>query len=57
MLPYVDPTEQLVTEKFLRDIERSKDFYCRLGFEIRVDRGTVVGFRSDEYSGTNPEPL
>ena len=45
MLPYVDPTEQLVTEIFVRDIERSKDFYCRLGFELRVDRGTFVGLR------------
>jgi len=42
---YLDPTEQLVTEIFVRDIERSKDFYCGLGFEVRVDRGTFVGLR------------
>ena len=33
-MPYVDPTEQLVTEIFVRDIARSIDFYRRLGFEL-----------------------
>ena len=63
MPSYVDPTEQLVTEIFVRDIQRSKDFYCRLGFELRVDRGTFVGLRwednrllLDERSDLPPPP-
>ena len=42
MLAYVDPTEQLVAEIFVRDIKRSKDFYCRLGFELLRDDDTFV---------------
>ncbi len=39
---YVDPTEQLVTEIFVRDIRQSTDFYCRLGFELVRDDGDFV---------------
>ncbi len=42
MAGYVDPTEQLVVEIFVRDIERSKAFYQRLGFELLADRGDFV---------------
>lgn len=44
MSRYVDPTEQLVVEIFVRDINRSKEFYQRLGFELIEDKGTFVAF-------------
>ena len=34
---YVDPTEQLVTEIVVRDINRSTEFYRLLGFELLRD--------------------
>ncbi len=40
--PYVDATHQLVTEIFVRDITRSKDFYTRLGFKLQEDKGSFV---------------
>ena len=57
MTRYVEPTEQLVTEIFARDINRSVKFYCKLGFELlRDDEGFVeLGweghrlFLSDEF--------
>ncbi len=39
---YVDPTEQLVTEIFVRDIAKSTAFYRRLGFELVRDDGDFV---------------
>jgi catechol 2,3-dioxygenase-like lactoylglutathione lyase family enzyme len=42
MVPYVDATEQLVVEIFVRDIQRSRTFYERLGFEVLADRGGFV---------------
>ena len=39
---YVDPTEQLVTEIFVRDIRKSTAFYRRLGFELVRDDGDFV---------------
>ena len=39
---YVDPTEQLVTEVFVRDIAKSTAFYRRLGFELVRDDGDFV---------------
>lgn len=42
MAAYVDPTEQLVTEIFVRDIARTKAFYEALGFATLADRGTFV---------------
>ena len=40
MTRYVDPTDQLVTEIFTRDIGRSVAFYRKLGFELlRGDGG------------------
>ena len=32
--PYVQPTEQLVVELFVRDMEQSIAFYRKLGFEL-----------------------
>jgi catechol 2,3-dioxygenase-like lactoylglutathione lyase family enzyme len=42
MAPYVDPTEQLVVEIFVRDAARSKAFYERLGFHVLADQGGFV---------------
>ena len=39
---YVDATEQLVTEIFVRDIAKSTAFYRRLGFELLRDDGDFV---------------
>jgi len=37
VLPYVDPNEQLVTELYVRDVNRSFKFYADLGFiPIRI---------------------
>jgi catechol 2,3-dioxygenase-like lactoylglutathione lyase family enzyme len=42
MTPYVDPTEQLVVEIFVRDAARAKVFYVQLGFAVLADRGSFV---------------
>ena len=42
MSGYVDPTEQLVIEVVVKEIERSVDFYRRLGFELLRDGGDFV---------------
>lgn len=42
MSRYVDPTEQLVTEIVVRDIQRSACFYHLLGFVLLRDRGDFV---------------
>lgn len=42
MSTYVEPTEQLVLELFVRDAAASKAFYLALGFEPIEDRGTFV---------------
>ena len=42
MAPYVDPTEQLVVEIFVRDAVRAKTFYERMGFAVVADRGSFV---------------
>jgi hypothetical protein len=39
MPPYVDPTEQLVTEILVADIERSARSYLELGFTLLQDGG------------------
>ena len=39
---YIDPTEQLVVELFVRDMARAKAFYERLGFAVLEDRGEFV---------------
>ena len=42
MSRYVDPTEQLVTEIVVRDIQRSTQFYHLLGFKLLRDSGDFV---------------
>ena len=42
MTHYVEPTEQLVTAMFVRDIRRSVEFYRKLGFELVRDDGGFV---------------
>ena len=57
MTRYVEPTEQLVTAMFVRDIGRSVEFYRKLGFELVRDDGGFVElaweghllFLNDEY--------
>ena len=47
-MPYVDATEQLVTEIFVRDIKRSIAFYRQLGFELLREEG---GFAELAWEG------
>ena len=42
MAGYVESTEQLVVEVFVRDMARSRAFYEGLGFEVLADRGDFV---------------
>src|SRR5213082_2732361 len=42
MRSYVESTEQLVVEVFVRDIGHSVAFYRRLGFELLRDAGSFV---------------
>ncbi|PWT92927.1 MAG: hypothetical protein C5B54_02710 [Acidobacteria bacterium] len=39
---YVDSTEQLVTEIFVKNIRESTNFYRRLGFDLLRDGGDFV---------------
>ena len=49
MSRYVDPTEQLVTEIFVRDIQRSVEFYQLLGFELLRDGGDFVELTWEDH--------
>ena len=42
MASYVDPTQQLVVEVFVRDIAVSKAFYQQWGFQLKEDRQDFV---------------
>jgi len=42
MARYVDSTDQLVVEIFVRDIARSRAFYEAFGFELVRDAGSFV---------------
>jgi prolyl oligopeptidase len=62
-MPYIDAKEQLVAEIFVRDIDRSLDFYRQLGFErLRKDDGFAElaweGRRLflDQHSNLPPAP-
>ncbi len=68
MTRYVEPTEQLVTAMFVRDISRSVEFYRKLGFSLVRDDGGFVElaweghllFLNDEYKDelpASPGPL
>lgn len=46
---YVDPTEQLVTEIVVRDIQRSIRFYCQLGFKVLQDSGDFVELTWEDH--------
>ncbi len=49
MSRYVDSTEQLVTEIFVRDIRRSVAFYSRLGFRLFRDGGDFVELTWEDH--------
>jgi catechol 2,3-dioxygenase-like lactoylglutathione lyase family enzyme len=49
MSRYVDPTEQLVTEIVVRDIQRSTQFYRRLGFALLRDDGDFVELTWEDH--------
>ena len=49
MSRYVDSTEQLVTEILVRDIERSVEFYSRLGFALLRDGGDFVEMTWEDH--------
>ena len=60
---YIDSTEQLVTEIFVRNIKKSVEFYRQLGFELHRDDGDFVEltweghhFYLDEPGGLGPVP-
>jgi catechol 2,3-dioxygenase-like lactoylglutathione lyase family enzyme len=46
---YVDPTEQLVVEIVVRDMERSVAFYRSLGFELLRDGGEFVELTWEDH--------
>jgi catechol 2,3-dioxygenase-like lactoylglutathione lyase family enzyme len=49
MSRYVDPTEQLVTEVVVRDIQRSARFYRRLGFALLRNGGDFVELTWEDH--------
>jgi len=49
MTRYVDPTEQLVPEIVVRDIKRSTQFYCQLGFALHRDGGDFVELTWEDH--------
>jgi catechol 2,3-dioxygenase-like lactoylglutathione lyase family enzyme len=49
MSRYVEPTEQLVTEIFVRQMKRSVEFYRGLGFELLRDSGDFVELTWEEH--------
>jgi catechol 2,3-dioxygenase-like lactoylglutathione lyase family enzyme len=49
MSRYIDPTEQLVTEIVVRDIQRSVRFYLLLGFGLFRDGGDFVELTWEDH--------
>lgn len=49
MSRYVDPTEQLVTEIVVKDIQRSTHFYRLLRFELLRDGGDFVELAWEDH--------
>src|SRR5919108_3875103 len=49
MSRYVDPTEQLVTEIVVRDIQRSARFYRLLGFALLRNGGDFVELTWEDH--------
>ena len=56
MSPYVEPTEQLVTEIVVGDIGRSVRFYVLLGFTLLRDGGDFVELTWDDHRLYLAEP-
>lgn len=46
---YVPSTSQPVVEVLVRDMQRAKDFYTRLGFELVDDRGDFVELAWEDH--------
>jgi catechol 2,3-dioxygenase-like lactoylglutathione lyase family enzyme len=49
MSRYVPPTAQLVVEIVVRNIQRSTEFYCRLGFKLLRDGGDFVELTWEDH--------
>jgi catechol 2,3-dioxygenase-like lactoylglutathione lyase family enzyme len=49
MSRYVPSTEQLVTEIVVRDIKRSTEFYCNLGFKLLRDGGDFIELTWEDH--------
>jgi len=49
MTPYVPPTEQLVVEVYVRDLQRSKAFYLQLGFEILIEKESFISLTWENH--------
>lgn len=49
MSMYVPSTEQLVTEIVVRDIKRSTEFYCNLGFKLLRDGGDFIELTWEDH--------
>jgi catechol 2,3-dioxygenase-like lactoylglutathione lyase family enzyme len=56
MSRYVEPTEQLVTEIVVRDIQRSVRFYRLLGFVLLRDGGDFVELTWEDHRLFLAEP-
>jgi catechol 2,3-dioxygenase-like lactoylglutathione lyase family enzyme len=56
MSRYVEPTEQLVTEIVVRDIQRSVRFYRLLGFGLLRDGGDFVELTWEDHRFFLAEP-
>jgi catechol 2,3-dioxygenase-like lactoylglutathione lyase family enzyme len=56
MTRYVDSTEHLVTEIFVRDARTSVDFYRRLGFTLLRDGGDFVELTWEDHRLFLAEP-
>jgi catechol 2,3-dioxygenase-like lactoylglutathione lyase family enzyme len=56
MTTYVPPTLQLVTEILVRDIRRSTNFYCSLGFQLLRDGGAFVELTWEDHRLFLAEP-
>jgi catechol 2,3-dioxygenase-like lactoylglutathione lyase family enzyme len=56
MSRYVEPTEQLVTEIVVRDIQRSVRFYRLLGFGLLRDGGDFVELTWEDHRLFLAEP-
>ena len=55
-MPYVDPTDQLVTEILVQSIGRATEFYRRLGFELLRDDGDFAELAWDHHRLFLAEP-